>query len=66
MKSKKKKVEKVNTGEQHVALALKRDDGHRRREDARGIAWFSIAFIERFVFLEIRWKGEEGEEKVFL
>ena len=60
-------MEKVKKGEQHVALALKRDDGHRRREDARGIAWFSIAFIKRCVFLEI-WRkvekvkeGEKGE-----
>ena len=53
-KGENKKVGKVKKGEQHVALGLKRDDGHRRREDARGIAWFSIAFIERCVFLEIR------------
>ena len=53
-KKKKPRVKKVKTGEQHAALSLKRDDGHRPREYARGNAWFLIAFIERCVFLEIR------------
>ena len=44
---------KHEKGEQHTALSLKRENGHRRRGYVRGNVWFSTALIGRCVFLEI-------------